>query len=445
MTLSHWAFQMGFKEIAIADIKVGKRFREAKQVDAMIASYHKVGLIHPPTVDNSNRLVGGLRRLEALKQLGFKTITVYVMDTDSPLLAQFEENENRVPWLPTEAYRASIELRKEESLLARQRQSLKKSAPPDQKGTVRDKVAAKLGYSPKTLERIIKVCEIAEQYPDEPEAQAAKELLDKPKMIYKAHSRAMRFDRLMQIKPVRLPRDQFTFHAKDFRQVDWGANSLDMIYTDPPWKEIALYEDLAQIAKHSLKDNAFCMVYIGTHFLPKVLEAMGKHLNYVWQFVINYSGDYSTKMACGIMRRYTSVLVFTKGNRTAQSQWEHRVRGYDSYTVDSQRADRRDSYHQWQQALTPANYWLEACCTKGDTIADFCMGSGTFGVACNWLGMNYIGCDPDPNCVKIARHRIATETKDGFRPRLPGIYKVPANGSIPAGEIGVLGDNCIVS
>ncbi len=53
---------------------------------------------------------------------------------------------------------------------------------------------------------------------------------------------------------------------------------------------------------------------------------------------------------------------------------------------------------------------------KDDTILDFCMGSGTTGVACKNLNRNFIGIEKDLNYFNIACNRlgeVATELKNG--------------------------------
>jgi len=41
-----------------------------------------------------------------------------------------------------------------------------------------------------------------------------------------------------------------------------------------------------------------------------------------------------------------------------------------------------------------------------DTILDFCMGSGTTGLACKTLNRNFIGIEKDENYFNIAKNRI---------------------------------------
>ena len=48
---------------------------------------------------------------------------------------------------------------------------------------------------------------------------------------------------------------------------------------------------------------------------------------------------------------------------------------------------------------------------EGDTVLDFCMGSGTVGVASQNLGRSFIGIELDEKYFKIAQHRIAGGVK----------------------------------
>lgn len=49
----------------------------------------------------------------------------------------------------------------------------------------------------------------------------------------------------------------------------------------------------------------------------------------------------------------------------------------------------------------------------GDTVLDFCMGSGTTAIACLLTGRNFIGIEKDPAQFKTARKRIETELSQG--------------------------------
>jgi ParB family chromosome partitioning protein len=66
--------------IPIKNIKVGKRHRrDMGDVVGLSESIEDVGLLHPITVDEGNRLLAGARRLAACKTLKWKTIPAVVV------------------------------------------------------------------------------------------------------------------------------------------------------------------------------------------------------------------------------------------------------------------------------------------------------------------------------------------------------------------------------
>lgn len=51
-------------------------------------------------------------------------------------------------------------------------------------------------------------------------------------------------------------------------------------------------------------------------------------------------------------------------------------------------------------------YLVKTYTNEGDTVLDFCMGSGTTGLACKNLNRNFIGIELDENYFNIAKERI---------------------------------------
>lgn len=62
--------------------------------------------------------------------------------------------------------------------------------------------------------------------------------------------------------------------------------------------------------------------------------------------------------------------------------------------------------HPTQKSLELYEYLIHTYTNLGDTVLDFCMGSGTTGVACVKLGRNFIGCEIRPDYYAIAERRI---------------------------------------
>ena len=103
-------------ERQIDSIIVGVRHRrDLGDMSALMRSIEEVGLLQPITVTPDGVLVCGLRRLEAMRRLGRRTLNVWVRsgisDQLSHLLAQQDENEQRKPLSPVEAARLYDEIK----------------------------------------------------------------------------------------------------------------------------------------------------------------------------------------------------------------------------------------------------------------------------------------------------------------------------------------------
>lgn len=62
--------------------------------------------------------------------------------------------------------------------------------------------------------------------------------------------------------------------------------------------------------------------------------------------------------------------------------------------------------HPTQKPVALYEYLIRTYTNAGDTVLDFCMGSGTTGVACAKTGRNFIGIEKERNYFEIAERRI---------------------------------------
>lgn len=65
--------------------------------------------------------------------------------------------------------------------------------------------------------------------------------------------------------------------------------------------------------------------------------------------------------------------------------------------------------HPTQKPVDLLMYLIETHTDKEDIVLDFCMGSGSTGVACKYTNRKFIGCDKSEKYFKIAEERIKTE------------------------------------
>lgn len=105
-------------ERSVDSIIVGVRHRKnpSADIEQLTASIKKLGLLQPVTITPDGVLVCGARRLEAVKQLGWRTLKVWVRsgisDELNRLLSQQDENEQRKPLDPLEQAALFRELHK---------------------------------------------------------------------------------------------------------------------------------------------------------------------------------------------------------------------------------------------------------------------------------------------------------------------------------------------
>ncbi|RCS82624.1 ParB N-terminal domain-containing protein [Brachybacterium alimentarium] len=95
-------------ERTVDSIQVGTRHRtDLGDIDALAASIREHGLLQPITVTIDGVLVCGRRRLAAIRQLGWRTVSVWVRSGISDrlglLLAEQDENVHRKPLTQLEA------------------------------------------------------------------------------------------------------------------------------------------------------------------------------------------------------------------------------------------------------------------------------------------------------------------------------------------------------
>ena len=75
----------------------------------------------------------------------------------------------------------------------------------------------------------------------------------------------------------------------------------------------------------------------------------------------------------------------------------------------------RNMVHQTQKPVALIKYLIKIYTAEGKSILDFCMGSGTTGVAAVQLGRKFTGIEIDPKYFAIAKQRIEqAQREDAF-------------------------------
>lgn len=154
-------------------IKVSRRFRkDLGQIRPLADSINRVGLLHPPVVNQDNELIAGSRRLAAVKMLGWSTVPVTVVPLDEIVRGEFAENAFRKPLTRSEQVAIKKALERVERQEAKKRQARSgkprsaKVGPDEQSGRTRDRVAKALGTSAETIRKAEAVVAAAEAAPE---------------------------------------------------------------------------------------------------------------------------------------------------------------------------------------------------------------------------------------------------------------------------------------
>lgn len=190
-------------------------------------------------------------------------------------------------------------------------------------------------------------------------------------------------------------------------------NSLDMIFTDPPYggDSLALYRDLGAFAKQKLKESGILIVYAGHYHLPTIINHLGNYLNYYWIFAVEQHGASARIHDRAIYCNYKPLLCYVKGKKPL--------------CVDSVKDLVRESakpakiLHQWEQSTDEALYYIEHLTTKNAKVCDPMMGTGTTGVAALNLARGFIGFEKNPDTFHIAKAKLSRSMLEKDKKKAP--------------------------
>ena len=201
-----------------------------------------------------------------------------------------------------------------------------------------------------------------------------------------------------------------TLYLGDCREILPTLSGVDAVVTDPPYGigfaarptrcqrangVPASYWDDAAPDMAPLLTFPEVVIWGGNHF--------GLPANRGW-LVWSKSGNAPSMADC--------ELAWTSLDMNARS-FEKSVKSA------SLEKDLRRAAHPTQKPVALMEWSIEF--TKGDTILDPFMGSGTTGIACARLGRRFIGIEIEPRYFDIACRRIeqAQRQPDLFVPRVP--------------------------
>jgi site-specific DNA-methyltransferase (adenine-specific) len=87
------------------------------------------------------------------------------------------------------------------------------------------------------------------------------------------------------------------------------------------------------------------------------------------------------------------------------------IEWYPKSILEFTNANQNDRYHPTQKPVALYEYLIKTYTNPGDTVLDFCMGSGTTGVAAVRTGRNFIGIEKERPYFDISERRITSENQ----------------------------------
>jgi ParB/RepB/Spo0J family partition protein len=155
--------------VDISEIRIGKRHRrDMGDIAALATSIIEIGLLHPIVVTPEHELIAGERRLLAFKTLGRDKIPATVVDLSAIVRGELAENVHRKDFTPEESIDIWNAIEPLERAAAKERMSeggkVGKISTPS--GRARDKVAAVIGVSGRTMEKRKAIVEAARAEPE---------------------------------------------------------------------------------------------------------------------------------------------------------------------------------------------------------------------------------------------------------------------------------------
>lgn len=216
--------------------------------------------------------------------------------------------------------------------------------------------------------------------------------------------------------------------------------SIDLILADPPygttackWDSVIPFEPMWKELKRIRKDNAAICLFGSEPFSSHLRMSNIKEFKYDWIWatgnkVTNWlnakrqpmrghetiSCFYKKqpvfnpqKRAGGYVSRKTKATQHETTGRVSGIDVGRAVDGLNPISVINFDGKFSGKSHPTQKSVALLEYLIKTYTLENETVLDFCMGSGSTGVACKNLNRHFIGIEQDEKYVEISRKRIS--------------------------------------
>jgi DNA modification methylase len=217
------------------------------------------------------------------------------------------------------------------------------------------------------------------------------------------------------------------------------AASVDMILADPPygttackWDSVIPFAPMWAAIERVIKPNGAVVLFGSQPFTSALVMSKPGWFRYCWVWEKNKTTGYLDANRKPL-KAHEDIAVFYEGQPTYNPQMTRVKRAI--YKHKANRAEHYNSHnaivkdnggkaypptivycegeafavHPTQKPVALLAYLIRTYTNKGETVLDFCMGSGSTGAACIEEGRDFIGIEKDAEYFKVAAERIERE------------------------------------
>lgn len=335
--------------INIGDIKITNKRRKLNDLTELKNSIKSVGLINPITVTENYQLIAGYHRLEACKELDWKTIPAQIIKVNELTAELIEIDENLI--------RNELTVLERGEILKRRKEIYEAMYPDTKQGGDRksnefyskrnnfvlnsfsEDTANKTGFSSRTIQQEVQIAskldeEVKEIIRDTDLADNKTELLKLARQSKEKQKELVEKIVTGISKNINDARKQIAFEEKKIISIDeLKNNKYSVIYADPPWKydnsgyntgvpdlhyPTMTNEEIINLPiRNIITENAILFLWATNPLLKealKVIEAWGFEYktNMVWiKDKFTYYGFYC-------YGKHELLLIATKGSMIPQ-------------------------------------------------------------------------------------------------------------------------------
>ena len=193
-------------------------------------------------------------------------------------------------------------------------------------------------------------------------------------------------------------------------------NSIDLVLADPPygttackWDTVIPFEPMWKELKRIRKDNAAIVLFGSEPFSSHLRLSNLREFKYDWIWDKKHGANF-VQANRRPLNSYEVVSIFCPN----QTQY------YPQKTVNPkllpksiiQFSRQHKPVHPTQKPVVLLEYLIKTYTLEGETVLDFCMGSGSTGVAAKNLNRRFIGIEQDEKYLEIAIERICQQTEE---------------------------------